>query len=290
MNQRGYLSVALIMVLLVVVVGSFLYFKEFFKQNPSEFSANSNIQDEVRPSNESRIMMTPDREYSILVDYKNDGKGNVTCKKTLYDDSGFERNFEMINYYLENVGCLKNPSLNLDGFKNFSGYDLVFNKLGTEVNILNVTTGEIENVTYTIDNERQDYSLMGADTTFRYLLFSKDGYPYIDQIKDFNNNEVFNIQPLLLIDNNYVISSYFDSVNHGILYLTDGSKDYRFSYFDLSTKTMRHLRTITRKEALGRGCDGNSLYPEKNTLRFMAGCMSIPTGYRNDSGELIFKL
>ncbi len=183
--------------------------------------------------------------------------------------------------------------LYLDGFKNFSGHHIVFNTQGTEIKILNLSSGEVESINYALNHESQDYGFMRADAQLKYLLFSKDGYPFIDQVKDYQGNEIFNIQPLLILDqeNNPRIQSYYDSVNHGILYLSSFDDSFQFDYFDLQTNIMRRLKTISKHpDSVGRGCIGNFLYPEENKLKFLGGCIDVLPKEKNEQGEIVFNL
>lgn len=292
MNQRGYLSIVLLIILILIVGFSAFYFKSILKEDPPEFSANQNLQKEVNPYSSSKILYSGNKEYGIVVRYDQSGEES-SCAKSLFTKHGEEIINEEVVKFLETIRCVNGYSLELEGFKNFSENDMVFNTLGNELNIFSIDSGKTKKLYYN-PGAKQDYHLMAVDTQLKYYLFSKDGYSFIDQVKDYENNEVFDIQPLLSLSQNPQIQSFFDFSNHGILYLiedSEGDKGYHFKYFDLKTKRIRELKYLQQNQNIvGRGCGGNFIYPETGRLIVVPGCMNIFDKDKNINGEILLNL
>lgn len=292
MTQKGSSTLVLVIVLLLIIGGSFYFFKnELNEKAPPEFSANYNLQKEVVPFKTSRQLFSGNKENSMLIEYE-EGKDGSKCKKTIYNKLGLEITSSDNSEFLRNINCQNSMILALEGFKNFSGDNIIFNLLGRDISIYNIPSAKVETLTYELGENQKDYNLMAVDTDLKYLLFSKDGYSFIDQIKDYNNKEIFNIQPLLNLETNDQISSYYDPANNGILYLRDSAgKEYQFTYFDLKTKKMRNLKSLQKNPDLGgRDCRGNFLISETKKLTFTGDCMNLLPKDKNSNSEIILDL
>ena len=287
MNQKGFYSVFLLVILVVLIGISFYFFKKSIKEPPPEIPFGQGLINNDLPK-AARMFPSVNNKHILLA--QQNGLENK-CTYQLFDKWGTGLTNDMLNEFMKDINCRPTQRLEIDGLKSFSGDNLIFELKKGEITIFNIVSGETSKLAYNSGIEPEVFGFHDADPELRYAFYSQQGYPFISLVRDFDGKDVLDIMPLLQIDKYPVTGSFYDPVNKGIFYIQTLDNTYRFSYLDLDTKRLRLLKTLAiNKEMSGHGCWGNYISSSQGKLMLNGDCLNLLSKDKNEKGEVVFSL
>lgn len=289
MNQKGFNTPLLVVILVLLAGGLLLFSKGYFNKGATTLpNTPSPSLKAVADNNDTGVRIYPslDNQYFF---YITPIKGsNSECSYHIIDKEGYSF---VVNdaMHTDRISCAAQGwNITSSVFKGWAdGERFLVEKKDGEISVIGVNSFRVEQ-TYQYDSDSLNF--VGANKTLKYWLFEKEPkYSYVlldDNNKIVKENINFNANGQL----NYGgYGVFYDDVNDGFLFISSqGGEKVSFKFDFLSTKNLsfRTLLTTDPVGVVGRGCGGNKLVSKPNEIIFASSCVTVDKKYISQDGYI----